>query len=106
MLRHEIIDFKSLPEFFEDEKSDLKNNTARYINLEEEKFQVLLKMWKSKVYGKIRINKLSLVRCDSDKAINIFEDKMYSFIREIKHIAIYKNLMIITWSEVENGSED
>lgn len=99
----EIIDFKSSSLYFEDERTGLKNNTIRKVDLEDERFSYLLERWRTRNYGRIRINKAQLCRSKTDLAINIHEDKMYSFMRDIQHISIWNNLMIITWS-VKNGS--
>lgn len=93
----DIVDFKSSNEFFYDEKSGLKNNTVRNLDLEDQRFWNLMRQWRDKKYGAIRINHAELVRCDQDKAKTSTEDQMYSFMRQIRNIAIYQNLIIITW---------
>lgn len=93
----QVVDFKSSSEYFDDEKCGLKNNTLRKIDLKEEKFQILLRAWKSKNYPLIRINKAGF----SDKAKTIEDDCLYSFMRRIQHIAVFEDWMIITWTHNE-----
>lgn len=97
-MNKEIIDFKSDDEYFKDEKSGLKNNTTREIDIKEEKFQILFKSWKTKDYPMIRINRDTyLPEFATEDKINTMD----SFLRNIRHIAVYKNLMIITWVHEE-----
>jgi len=93
----DIIDFKTHSEYFDDEKNGIKNNTVRVLDTNDERFQKLLRAWKNKDYPIIRINHSQLVYQDSDKAQNSICDQQYSFIRTITHIALFNNLMIITW---------
>jgi hypothetical protein len=104
-MNYAIYDFKSSDEFFYDEKKDLKNNTVRVIDLKDKRFQDLLQDCKSKNYGWIRINLKDLCHSKEDLSDNV-TDKMYSFMRMIKHIAIYGDLMIITWFEKEDKGEE
>ena len=97
----EVIDFKSISEYLYDEKKGLKNHTEREIDLNDERFQKLFRAWKKGDFPFIRINLVDLVRCETDKAKSTEKDEMYSFVREIQHIAIWKNLMIITWKHVD-----
>ena len=93
----EIIDFKSDDEYFADEKTGLKNHTERVIEMLDNRFQILFKAWKSKNYPCIRINKTELCRTEQDKATDKEPNMMYSFLRQIKHISVWRNIMSITW---------
>ena len=96
-MNNTIYSFKSDSEFFRDEQSGLKNNTARQIDISDERFQELLKDWKSQNYGFIRISMAEMSGQGFHLATEKEPDKDYSFVRKIRHIAVYKNLMIITW---------
>lgn len=99
-MNKEIYDFKSCADFFKFEKEDCKNNTVRKIDIKDERFHGLLKAWKSEDYPLIRINHAEYCQLDRDKAKSIDKDEMNSFIRQIKHIAVYGDLMIISWKSV------
>ena len=79
-----IVHFKSSPIYFEKERSGLKSNTIREINLSEDKFQDLILMYNFGIYGYIQIRETK-------------EDKPEMFDRKIKDITIWNNLMIISW---------
>lgn len=104
----EIIDFKSSSEYFYDEKDGLKNNTVREIDVKDKRFHELLKCWKEKSYPFIRINHAECCT-EADKATEVRPNTLYSFLRNIQHIAVYKNLIIITWEHIvevkENGNQ-
>jgi len=102
----EIFEFKSISEYFFDEKSGLKNHTERVIDVKDERFQLLLRAWKKKEYPLIRINLKGMVYQEGDKAINISKDLKYSFIREIKHISIWGEVMSITWINSKDGGKN
>ena len=95
--RTDTYTFISNEEYFDDEKSGKKNNTVREIDLNDDRFQDLMIAWKKGILPKIRINKKQTMSIKPDEAINIFEDKPESFLREIQHIAVYKTQMVITW---------
>ena len=78
--------FKSFKKFFDKEKSNLKNNTVREIDLNDDRFLELIRyMMNGFVVGEINIK------------ITMTENPNEFFVREIKDISVYKNLMIITW---------
>ena len=98
MTNKNIYNFKSSKEFFYDEKNGLKNNTVRKIDMSDKRFQDLLNDWKEKDYGFIRISHAEF-GINNLKTKSIDKDGMNNFMREVKHIAVYQDLMIITWKE-------
>lgn len=93
----ETVEFKSISEYFYDEKKGLKNHTERVIDMNDERFQTLFRAWKEKKYPLIRINQGDMVTTREYAAEEINDDKMYSFLRQVRHICIWNDLMIITW---------
>jgi len=80
--------FKSYSHIFEKERDDVKNNTVRVIDLNDDRFTQLI------FWSMIGFN-------DGDIKIRIQrgnDDKDY-FIRDIRDITIYNGLMVITWNE-------
>ena len=78
--------FKSYSHIFEKERDDVKNNTVRVIDLNDDRFTQLI------FWSMIGFN-------DGDIKIRIQrgnDDKDY-FIRDIRDITIYNGLMVITW---------
>lgn len=73
----QIIEFKSSPEFFDDECSGVKNNTARFTD----------------DWGSARFADFNFAT--HIKIIN--SETKECFIRKIRHKCRYKNLAIITW---------
>jgi len=96
----EIIDFKSHPDYFYDEKDGKKNNTIRAIDVNDKRFQTLLNAWKQGKYPLIRINHSECCQ-EHDKATEVHPTTMYSFLRNIQHIAIWNGFMTITWKHVD-----
>lgn len=94
----DVVEFKSVSEFFSDEKDDIKNNTIRVIDLKDVRFQKLLKWWKNKRYGGIRILHAECFHEGEKRCMIGEDDNMYNFVRLIQNIAVYKELMIITWT--------
>ena len=84
-LRDIVIPFKSIDPYYLKEKSGIKPNTVREINLSEDKFQDLLMMYNFGIFGFIKITK------DSRSA------KFPSFERRIEDISIWNNLAIISF---------
>ena len=82
-----VFSFKSTEQFFIKEREDIKNNTVRVIDFTDERFQHLIHWavvgWND---GDIKIE----ICCDSVHP--------YRFIKDIRDISIYKDLMIITWN--------
>lgn len=77
------VEFKSLPEYYEVERKGIKNNTVREIDAKDSRF-------------------ITLAQKPKDlwiKIINIETNKF--FIRKIRDITYYKNLVIITWEHKE-----
>lgn len=78
--------FKSHPDYYWREKDDIKNNTVREIDLDDDRFTNLI-TWMETGWNdgdiKIRIQK-------GDNHKKFFE-------RDICDICIWKNFMIITW---------
>jgi len=80
--------FKSYSNIFEKERDDVKNNTVRKIDLNDDRFLDLI-AWSVEGWndGEIQI----IIQREND-------DADY-FIKEIRDITIYNDLMIITWNE-------
>lgn len=77
------VKFKSDDLYYNVEEQGLKNHTEREIDDKDERF-IILKHWmKNSDYGHIEIQSV--------------ERPNNSFIRQIKHITTWKNIMIITW---------
>ena len=103
-MNRDIIDFKSSSEYFKDECSGLKPNTARIIKIADERFQKLMRAWKNQDYPLIRINKSGYGGVDKlNQATEKEPNRPDSFLRSIKHIAIWNNIMIITWEHNSKG---
>ena len=83
-----LFSFKSKPEFFWKERDDVKNNTVRKIDLNDERFQNLI-YWMVEGWN------------DGDIKIEICCESVYTyrFTKDIRDISIYNDLMIITWNE-------
>ena len=80
--------FKSYSHIFEKEREDIKNNTVRTIDLNDDRFTQLI-AWSEIGWndGEIQI----IIQCGDN-------DKDY-FIKEIRDITLYNDLMVITWNE-------
>jgi len=78
--------FKSYSHIFEKERDDVKNNTVREVDLNDDRFTQLI-AWSEIGWndGEIQI---IIQRGDDDKDY---------FIRDIRDITIYNGLMVITW---------
>ena len=87
-LENEIIQFKSVEPYFTVEKLGYKPNTVREVDLTDERFRKLAMMQQLGKFGKIKIY---LPNWESDE-----------FIRQIQHIAFWKNLAIISWVHTHN----
>jgi len=83
------IEFKSSGEYFPFEETGIKNNTIRKIDLTDYRFLLLISMMATKRYGTIKIN-------NAEKPL-----KDEFFTRNIRHICIYDNYMLITWNPEE-----
>ena len=80
-----MLEFKSDEENYIKEKSGLKPNTVREIDLNEDKFQELENRRLNNCYGRIKITNAR------------YSDGHDYFIREITDITLWKNLSIISW---------
>ncbi len=100
----EIIEFKSISEYFHDEKDGLKNHTERIIDMQDDRFKTLLRAWKEKDYPLIRICHKDLAR-GTVLATDEKRDTMDSFVRDIQHIALWNDIMSITWKHEEEESQ-
>ena len=82
-----IFSFKSIPDCFVKEREDIKNNTVRKIDLNDERFLDLI-YWSVAGWndGDIKIE----IKCDSVHP--------YRFTKDIRDICIWNDLMIITWN--------
>lgn len=82
----DVVNFKSIPTFFEKEGEGIKNNTVRkFTDIKDERKNLLDKFEKGDIFD------LGI------KIINT-QNKSY-FIREIRDVSIYEDLYIITWYE-------
>ena len=81
-----IFTFKSRSPFFEKEREGVKNNTVRKVDLDDNRFLELIS-WNEQGYNDGDI-KIKIVRSD---------DQNDFFIRQIKDISNWGDLMIITW---------
>ena len=88
--------FKSREPFFSKEKSGIKNNTVRSIDLNEDKFKQLIhRMVVGWNPGDIQIEIIS-----ADDITNQEVDDVRFFVRNITDISVYNHTMIITWDPV------
>lgn len=80
--------FKSAQPFFDKERFGVKNNTVRKIDLGDDRFVSLI------AYAVSGFN-------DGDIQIEItsVEDPSLSFIRDIRDISFWENMIIITWHD-------
>jgi len=78
--------FKSLPKYFWKEKTDVKNNTVRLIDLDDVRFRELI------AWSEIGFN-------DGDVIISIVCDNE-TITRHVRDITLWNEYMIITWNEV------
>lgn len=80
--------FKSYSHFYEKERADVKNNTVRKIDLNDDRFLDLI-AWAVEGWndGEIQI------------IIERGDNPDECFIRDIRDITIYNDIMIITWNE-------
>jgi len=79
----DLIEFKSIPEFWEKEKEGIKNNTVREFEDDDIRFEVLDLFAKGE---------------NPNLEIRLFNTKTKeSFERKIKDVSIYAGLYIITW---------
>ena len=85
----ELVEFKTSPEYFKKEESGIKPNTCRNIEIQDKRFQLLIWMMINKSYGKIKI-----------KSIH-----SQVFIRQIKDISVWGNIMIISWKHEQSKGE-
>jgi len=86
----EVVEFKSVPVFFEVERTGAKSNTMRKFDKDDERFKILRQWQLSQVFGKIRIK--------NSATLETFE-------RQITNISAFHNWIIISWNsnEVDNG---
>lgn len=84
-----FVNFKSTPDNFKKEKDDLKNSTIREIDLNDSRFLFLISAMYDRDSWKIGDLKIGIINTET----------LEHFLREIRDITIFKNLMIITWNE-------
>lgn len=84
---NDMIEFKSNTHYFDDEKSGLKNNTIRKIDMRDFRFLRLMDMMKFKDWDR-EIIKITRKELPND-----------SFQRQIKHITQWNNYLVITWRD-------
>ncbi|WP_373078337.1 hypothetical protein [Fusobacterium varium] len=89
----ERVSFKSLPKYYEKEKSGIKNNTVRYFyfpDLTDKRIELLNK------FRKGEIEELEIEIC-------LYKEvKRESFIRRVTDVSIFNNHFIITWKHEED----
>ena len=83
-----LFSFKSSPDYFIKERDDVKNNTVRKIDLDDDRFLDLI-FWSVDGWN------------DGEIKIEICCDRVYPFrfTKDIRDICIWNDLMIITWNE-------
>ena len=86
-MKPERFKFKSRQIVYEKEREGIKNNTVREIDLDDDRYQELI-YWNHAGYndGDIEI-----------EIVNADQPDTY-FVRNIRDISTYKNLMVITWN--------
>jgi len=86
--------FKSRQPFYDKERSGVKNNTAREIDLNDDKFLELIQHM---------MNGFN----DGDIQIEIIEADWVDryFVRDIRDISVYNNVMVITWNHKLNSNK-
>lgn len=89
--------FKSDKEVYDKECNGLKNNTIREIDLNDERFLDLIReMNKGFKVGDLKIR---ITKAWWDEGSVKANPQEHSFVRNIRDISYYKNIMIITWGE-------
>lgn len=85
-----IYEFKTMNRYFWKERDGVKNNTTRIIELDEDRYLDLI-TWANMGFN------------DGDIKIKIVNARNPNqcFIRDIRDIAIWGNIMIITWNHKE-----
>jgi len=79
------ITFKSYPHHWIKEKKGIKNNTLRIVENQDNRFKLLRDFWERPHFNSLQI-----------KIINTETNK--SFVREIRDVTYFEELVIITWS--------
>ena len=79
--------FKSTPENYKVESSDLKNNTSRIVDLKDERFHILEDAARDFDFdAKVDLN------------VQIINTKTKeSFTRKVRHVCFWKGQCVITW---------
>jgi hypothetical protein len=86
----EIIVFRSEYPYYQDEELDLKNNTVRQMDITDERFLKLLAYkFRGWIEGELKIE----IR-DKNHPDHYFQ-------RNIQHIAVWTDLMVITWTPLK-----
>lgn len=89
----ERVSFKSLPKYYQKEKSGIKNNTVRYFyfpDLTDKRIKLLNK------FRKGEIKELEIEIC-------LYKEvKQESFVRRVTDVSIFNNHFIITWKHEED----
>lgn len=89
----ERVSFKSLPKYYEKEKSGIKNNTVRYFyfqDLNDNRIELLNK------FRKGEIKELEIEIC-------LYKEvKQESFVRRVTDVSIFNDCFIITWKHEED----
>ena len=84
--------FKSRQPFYDKERLDIKNNTVREIDLNEDKFLELIQhMMNGFNDGDIQIR---IINAD----VEPYNLEKNTFVRDIRDISVYNDLMVITWN--------
>lgn len=86
----EIITFRSGYPYFNEEESDLKNNTVREIDIDDERFlRLLAYKYRGWIKGELKIEIRE-------------KDNNRLFQRDIQHISVWNGLMVITWKPLSD----
>lgn len=81
--------FKSYAQIYEKERDNIKNNTVRKIDLNDERFQDLI-YWMVEGWNDGQLQ-IIIQRGNDDKDF---------FIKEIRDITVWNDLMVITWNDI------
>lgn len=83
-LRNAVVPFKSVPANYDKEVKNIKPNTHRVVDMNDERFLVLAAMAYFKEYGKVEIH-------------NTVNSRL-SFRRQIRDITFWGSTAIISWN--------
>lgn len=86
-----VVPFKSEKRFFCKEVEGLKNNTMRYVDMEEDKFKYLAFMALTGEFGEIEISEIKQIKK------SVFEFTGRKFKKRIRDVTFWNKYVCITW---------